>query len=228
MPAAARRLAACCAVLAALALPASALADCPGADGPPAGPDGAAATLCLLNAERAAHDLAQLAPAAQLEAAAREHATAMVAGGFFAHESPDGRTLLDRLRAAGWLHGAGDWTAGEDIAWGSGELGTPAGVVAAWMASPGHRANILTPGFDEVGVGIAAGAPVPGVAGVTATYVADFGARDGGGETAAPASAPARAATTRRAPAPRCARVALRRTGHGRHARRALARCRRA
>jgi uncharacterized protein YkwD len=216
-------------VLAALVLPASARADCPGAEGPPAAPDGAAATLCLLNAERAAQGLAPLAPAAQLDAAARDHAAAMVAGGFFAHDSPDGGTLLDRLRAAGRLPGPGGWTAGEDIAWGSGDLGTPAGVVAAWMASPGHRANILAPGFDEVGVGIAAGAPVPGVADASATYVADFGTRDGDGETRSrpPAPAPARAAVKRGESAARCARGAVRRTKHGaRHARRAVARCR--
>ncbi len=37
-------------------------------------------------------------------------------------------------------------------------LPTPEAVVAGWMASPGHRANILSPNFTEIGVGLVSGA----------------------------------------------------------------------
>jgi uncharacterized protein YkwD len=43
-----------------------------------------------------------------------------------------------------------------------------------WMQSPGHRANILNGRFHEIGVGLVAGAPVPGVRGA-GTYTTDFG-----------------------------------------------------
>jgi uncharacterized protein YkwD len=56
--------------------------------------------------------------------------------------------------------------------------GDAEGIVAAWMRSPGHRANLLRSDFAEVGIGIAEGAPVAfdgGEAG--STYVTDFGRR---------------------------------------------------
>jgi uncharacterized protein YkwD len=55
---------------------------------------------------------------------------------------------------------------------------TPREVVAAWMASKGHRANVLRRSFREIGIGIEIGTPVelgPAVSG--ATYTADFGVR---------------------------------------------------
>ena len=45
----------------------------------------------------------------------------------------------------------------------------------AWMASPGHRANVLRRSFRELGIGIAAGMPTDPASG--ATYTADYGAR---------------------------------------------------
>jgi uncharacterized protein YkwD len=44
------------------------------------------------------------------------------------------------------------------------------------MHSPGHRANILSSRFREIGIGISRGAPVRGM-GNAATYATDFGAR---------------------------------------------------
>ena len=50
--------------------------------------------------------------------------------------------------------------------------------MAAWMASPGHRANILRGAFREIGIGIAPGAPMAGLAGDPAvTYTNEFGTR---------------------------------------------------
>ena len=133
------------------------------------------ATLCILNAKRAGHDLRPLVLNAKLGAAARRHSRAMVRERFFSHSSPNGDTFIDRIRAAGYLEGARSWTAGENIAYGSGSRSTPRSIGRAWMNSPGHRANILSRSFRAIGIGIESGTPV-GIAG--ATYTTDFGRRD--------------------------------------------------
>ena len=103
----------------------------------------------------------------------------MVSERFFAHTSPRGSTVLSRIRDTTYLRGAPGWSVGENIASGSGTMATPSAIVDAWMESPGHRANLLSPCFRDVGIGIAAG-----------TYVTDFGrrsaraCRDGAARTA--------------------------------------------
>jgi uncharacterized protein YkwD len=47
----------------------------------------------------------------------------------------------------------GDWIAGEILAWGPGQAGTVLATVRAWLGSPTHRAVILHPKFNLVGVG---------------------------------------------------------------------------
>jgi uncharacterized protein YkwD len=178
----------------ALAAPAGAqTADCPGADVVPAAgntPLAAQATLCLLNGERAAQGMGALSEAPGLTQPSIAYSNRMVTEHFFAHESPDGGRLTDRLTAAGYIEANGDWTVGENIAWGQGELSTPRSIVAAWMASPGHRDNILTRKYTEIGLGIALG--TPGDTAWGATYTTDFGAvqRD------TPAASPRTAAAT--------------------------------
>ena len=48
--------------------------------------------------------------------------------------------------------------AGENIAWGSGPLGSVRGVMESWLASPGHRANLLSPRFADHGIALRTGA----------------------------------------------------------------------
>jgi uncharacterized protein YkwD len=163
-----------------LALPAgAAAADCPGADLEPAAqglPAAGAAAVCLVNAERAAQGLRPLALQAQLGDASQRYSDLMVARRFFAHETPDGVGLVDRLTASGYVRSDLEtWLVGENLAWGEGDLATPRAIVRAWMASPGHRANILNREYVEIGVGVAAGTPVAGPSG--ATYTTDFGMR---------------------------------------------------
>jgi uncharacterized protein YkwD len=196
----------------ALATPAGAqAADCAGADVVPAAdntPLAAQATLCLLNGERAAQGMGALAEAPGLTRPSIAYSNRMVAESFFAHESPDGGTLTDRLTAAGYIEPDGDWTVGENIAWGQGELSTPRSIVAAWMASPGHRANILTREYTEIGLGLTLG--TPGDASWGATYTTDFGAVERAG-SAARTSAPAPVAKS--TPAKRTTVAAKRCTG---------------
>jgi|SRR5918996_4388079 uncharacterized protein YkwD len=132
------------------------------------------ATLCVLNAKRASHDLNALRLNRRLSTAARRHSRAMVRERFFSHDSPNGASFVDRIRATGYLEGAQSWRLGENIAYGSGSRATTRSIARAWMNSPGHRANILSEAFREIGIGIASGTPV-GTSG--ATYTTDFGRR---------------------------------------------------
>jgi uncharacterized protein YkwD len=163
-----------------LCVPAHAAA-CEGADAVPAQASDAvvrSATLCLMNSERSAHGLGGLRAHPALASAARRYALQMVGERFFAHTSPRGSTVLSRIRDTTYLRGAPGWSVGENIAAGSGTMATPRAIVATWMESPGHRANLLSACFRDVGIGIAAGmAGQQADAGSSGTYVTDFGRR---------------------------------------------------
>jgi uncharacterized protein YkwD len=165
-----------------LAAPHSAsAAPCAGADVMPTSANTAQvrhATLCLLNQERRSRGLKRLRESAKLRSAAQSYSWAMVRNDFFDHVSPGGSTLLGRIRKTAYLSSAQGWALGENIAWGAGELASPRKTMRAWMHSPGHKHNILTGRFTEVGIGIAPGAPVQLPEGMNAaTYTTDFGMR---------------------------------------------------
>lgn len=132
------------------------------------------ATLCLLNRVRARHGLPAFHLNAQLSHAARRHSRDMVRHRYFAHDSRNGRSPFDRMRATHYVPRAASWWLGENIGWGSGSLAEPIAMVRAWMHSPPHRANILSRHFRDIGIGIVPGAPVGGGG---ATYTTDFGRR---------------------------------------------------
>jgi uncharacterized protein YkwD len=132
------------------------------------------ATLCLLNGERADAGLRPLSQNAALAKAALVQSKAMVADQFFDHLGKDGSDPVSRIRKAGYIPAVGTWTVGENLAWGTGTLSTPKGVVGAWMKSQGHRENILRPTFKEIGFGIVAGNP-RSRSGDGATYATTFG-----------------------------------------------------
>jgi uncharacterized protein YkwD len=163
-----------CTALAVLPGPVAA-ADCMNADSTPSSTSAAdlsAATVCLVNVERAAAGMKPVAPSPPLTRAAEEYARAMVAGQFFAHSDPAGHVVADRVAAAGesldtWLE------LGENLAWGSLALATPRATVNGWMLSQAHRDNILYAPYRSLGVGIADGAPAAGVP-AALTYVAVF------------------------------------------------------
>lgn len=117
-------------------------------------PDFEAAAMAAVNAWRArgATCGAQAYPAADalawnaaLTQAALVHSEDMVAGNFFSHTGSDGSSAGQRATAAGYA-----WrTWGENIA--AGQVGVDA-VVAAWMASPGHCANLMNARFEDIGL----------------------------------------------------------------------------
>ncbi len=135
----------------------------------------AAATLCLVNQQRALHGLPRLHAQAALTAAAAAHSRDMVVRGYFDHVSPSGVGPLSRIRRAGYVHPGGAFAIAENIA-AAGGPATPAVVVSLWMHSPGHRANILSPAYRDTGIGVATGMPVRVGSGRGATYTEDFGA----------------------------------------------------
>ncbi len=131
--------------------------------------------LCLLNAERGARGLSSLRMNSRLSRAARGHSQDMVRNVYFAHDAKSGRSMLDRVKAAGYVRPRSSFTVGENIGWGSGALASPRALVRAWMNSPPHRANILQGRFRELGVGLVLGAPAAGIPGTAVTATTNFG-----------------------------------------------------
>lgn len=100
----------------------------------------------LVNDERANADLPALKYDAALATSAQRHAADMKTQNYFSHTSLDGRNFSQRTLDAGY----DAFPSGENIA--AGQM-TPAAVMQSWMNSPGHRANILSANFNEIGVG---------------------------------------------------------------------------
>jgi uncharacterized protein YkwD len=138
-----------------------------------------AATNCLVNQRRKSAGLTQLKGEVKLRRMGERFASSMVRENFFDHTSPDGATFERRLKASAYAAGRRSWSGGENLAWGTGSKATPSAIVSAWMASPGHRKNILGRGYRDTGIAIAIGAPDPTVddGAAAATYVQEFGSR---------------------------------------------------
>jgi uncharacterized protein YkwD len=136
-----------------------------------------AAVLCLINRKRAENNESPLVTNANLEAAAESHAQELIADDYFAHVSPSGETPVERIRDTGYIPNASDgYVIGENLAWGTYQLSTPQAIVAAWIASPGHLANILEAQYRETGIAVTPAVPAslaPGAPG--ATYAQEFG-----------------------------------------------------
>ncbi len=103
--------------------------------------------LAITNARRAEAGCGALTLNAQLNVAADSHSEDMASRNYFDHDSPEGEGPSDRARAAGYPSGVG-----ENIAAG---YDTAEDVMAGWMKSAGHRANIERCSYTELGVGYA-------------------------------------------------------------------------
>lgn len=101
--------------------------------------------LQLVNQERAKAGLSSLTSEAAITAAA--NVRAQESRQSFSHTRPNGTSFSTALRE----HGVSYRTSGENIAYGQRK---PQEVVNAWMNSPGHRANILNPSFNKIGIGV--------------------------------------------------------------------------
>ena len=127
---------------------------------------GERALLTAVNAARAAHELAPLEVDPALTRAAQGHSRTLLRTNTFAHGPFAAR--LARSGARGPV-------LAENLGWGKGSRATAAGIVRGWLASPGHRANLLRPGFTRIGLGTRTGTFL-GVRGAT-VVTANFAGR---------------------------------------------------
>ena len=136
-----------------------------------------ASVLCLVNLERAQHGREPLQSSPQLEAAAESHGREMIAQDYFAHIAPSGETPVDRARASGYIpNSEAGYVIGENLAWGTLTLATPEAIVAAWIASPEHLANILEGKYRETGIDVEPEVPEELASGVEGgLYTQEFG-----------------------------------------------------
>lgn len=107
-----------------------------------------ARVVALVNAERGKVGCSPLTVNATLTKVAQAHSEDMAAHQNMSHTGSDGSSPGDRITSAGY-----NWSSyGENVAYG---YATPEDVMAGWMSSPGHKANILNCSFKEIGVGLA-------------------------------------------------------------------------
>ncbi|MDX3458568.1 CAP domain-containing protein [Streptomyces sp. ME02-8801-2C] len=117
---------------------------------PPAGTatPAVARVVALVNSERDKVGCSPVTLDAKLSQAAQAHSADMASHNTMSHTGSDGSDPGQRITRAGYL-----WsTYGENVAYG---YSTPEQVMAGWMASAGHKRNILDCGFKEIGVGVA-------------------------------------------------------------------------
>jgi len=130
-----------------------------------------ARVLELTNFERGKLGLAPLQVSVELQIAAQAYSQVLASGDCFEHTCGPVPKVADRDAAAGYV----GWTwLGENIA---GGYATPEAVMAGWMASSTHRANILKVEFTEVGVGVTSGGGRFGM-----YWAQEFGTRDDGSD----------------------------------------------
>lgn len=106
--------------------------------------------LALTNSQRAQQGLAPLKLNSELSNAAAYKAQDMLAKDYWAHNSPDGTTPWVFVKSSGYDY----LYAGENLARG---FYTSSDVVNAWMASPGHKENIMSSNYDDIGFAIVDG-----------------------------------------------------------------------
>jgi len=121
-----------------------------------------ATLLQAVNATRQSYGLRPLRLDSRLQTAARSWSGSLLRTNAFTHGD-----FAGRMRA---FHVLG--LAGENLAWGTGSYATPGSIVAMWLASPGHRENLLKPSYRRIGIGIARGTfqGNPGASVVTADF----------------------------------------------------------
>ena len=127
---------------------------------PPASSDGGPGELSIeameqavarhVNEVRRAHGRPSLQVDPILSRIARAHACALASRGTLSHEGPSGQAVGDRVKAGGKTFRM----VGENLAWNENVRDPASRAVKGWLQSPGHRENILRPGFSETGIGI--------------------------------------------------------------------------
>ena len=137
------------------------------------------ALVCAINLRRAAVNQPPLARNPKLDRSSEYHSIEMVRFHYFSHERQGRPSLLQRIQGFGYFVGARGGLYAENVGAGPGANGTASALVAAWMESDTHRANILHPTFRDVGVGIVLAGPDPAFYPdhPSTVYTTDFGHR---------------------------------------------------
>jgi uncharacterized protein YkwD len=115
-----------------------------------------AALRLAINEARQHYGLGAVQPSALLHEIALRHSDDMILRDYFSHTSPSGQSVKDRILRSGFVTGY-SWMGGETLAWGTGTLAGPVSTVRAWLASPEHRAILLSPRFTRIGISRACG-----------------------------------------------------------------------
>jgi uncharacterized protein YkwD len=131
---------------------------------------------CLTNYARAQQGLAPLQLNATLNAAGQTKLKSNISCAEFSH-TPCGQPF-DTVFSS-YVQGATSYQIGENIAWGTGSYGTPRQTMNGWVHSAGHRENILTAAYAELGVGYLPGQTFQGYDGAT-LWSQEFGLRTPG------------------------------------------------
>jgi uncharacterized protein YkwD len=119
--------------------------------------------LAAVNGVRTAHGLRKLSVDPALQGAARAYSRTMLRTNRFTHGAMGARLAAHGVRGPRY---------GENLAWAVGPGSAARRIIASWMASPGHRANLLRPGWRRIGIGALKGT-FQGYAGAT-VVTADF------------------------------------------------------
>jgi uncharacterized protein YkwD len=138
----------------------------------------ASQVLVSLNAVRAQHGLVAVVPSASLAAAAQQHSLEMATAGYFAHASHDGTAFWKRIQRYYPSTHSSYWSAGENLLWSSPDVDANQ-ALQLWLASPEHRANILTARWRQIGISVVhADSSASTFGGGPVTFITtDFGVR---------------------------------------------------
>jgi hypothetical protein len=128
-----------------------------------------------INHERSSRSIPTVATNAKLATAAQEKSDDMLARSYFSHIDPDGNYIWPKIEAAGYKPFL---TLGENLAM---DFSSPDELIAAWMNSPTHRANLLNDKFRDQGLALSSGRYEPNHD--TTIVVSVFGALAGAGST---------------------------------------------
>jgi len=128
---------------------------------------------CLTNYARAQEGLAPLQLNATLNAAGQAKLKSNVSCAEFSH-TPCGQPF-DTVFAT-YVQGATSYQIGENILWGTGSNGTPRQAMNGWLHSTGHRENILTAAYAQLGIGYLPAQTFQGYGGAT-LWSQEFGLR---------------------------------------------------
>ena len=126
--------------------------------------------MAAVNNFRAARGQHPVRVSPRLHAAAARHSPEMARFGYFDHASPGGGAFWRRISCYYPSRGYRVWEVGENLEYGQPGL-VPTEVLRDWLASPGHRANLVSTRWRDAGIGAVSTGSAPGVYGGLPTTI---------------------------------------------------------